>query len=189
MAYRFDRHFMISQGIGCRMDVCLWSSTARGVAEHCGDVQQMIQVHEKQLGAMQEYTKRGVPEEELAYHFLYVRSSYTGLGLTALHPFGKGVLALIESREGGCSDPSECEEWYGSAEWGPFVARVGDGTSSNDGLHYMFLKPTVITSLQAMLSLCLASVDNSNFDLTWLDTLPAANDSKLHGSMRSGGSF
>jgi hypothetical protein len=31
-----------------------------------------------------------------------------------------------------------------------------------------------------MLSLCLASVGSSNFDLAWLDNLPAVDDSKLH---------
>jgi hypothetical protein len=183
MEYRFDRHFMISQGIGIRSDLCLSHPTGRGVAEYCGDVQQMVQIHEKQLGAMQAFIKRGVPGEELAYIFFYVASSCTGLGLKALHPFGKGVLALMESCEGRCSDPSECEEWYGSAEWGAWVGRVGDGTSSKDGLHYMILKPTVVTTLQAMLSLCLASVGKSNFDLTWLDNLPAADDSKLNDGM------
>jgi hypothetical protein len=180
MEYRFDRHFMISQGIGIRHSNCLYFSTARGVAEYCGDVQQMVQIHEKQLGAMQEFTKRGVPGEELAFYFLFAASSCTGLGLKALHPSGKGVLALMESCEGRCSDPSECEEWYGSPEWGAFVGRFGDGKSSKDGLHHMFLKPTVITTLQAILSLCLASGGSSNFDLTWLDNLPAADDSKLH---------
>jgi len=129
---------------------------------------------------MQAFIKRGVPGDEQVGYFLIVASSCTGLGLKALHPFGKGVLALMESCEGRCSDPSECEEWYGSAEWGAFVGRIGDGTSSKDGLHHMYLRPTVVTTLQAMLSLCLASVGKSNFDLTWLDNLPAADDSKLH---------
>ena len=40
-----------------------------------------------------------------------------------------------------------------------------------------------------MLSLSLASVGNSNFDLAWLDNLPAADDSKLHDSMVSAFSF
>jgi hypothetical protein len=61
MEYRFDRHFMISQAIGTRFDGCLFFPTARGVAEYCGDVQQMVQFHEKQLGAMQSFIKRGVP--------------------------------------------------------------------------------------------------------------------------------
>jgi hypothetical protein len=47
----------------------------------------------------------------------------------------------------------------------------------------MFLKPGAISHLQAILSLCLASTGISNFDLTWLDNLPAADDSKLHDSM------
>jgi hypothetical protein len=47
----------------------------------------------------------------------------------------------------------------------------------------MFLKPRVISNLQAVVSLCLASTGTSNFDLTWLDNLPAADDSKLHDGM------
>jgi hypothetical protein len=34
-------------------------------------------------------------------------------------------------------------------------------------------------------SLCLASTGTSNFDLTWLDNLPAADDSKLHDGYTS----
>ena len=49
----------------------------------------------------------------------------------------------------------------------------------------MCLKPRIISDLQAILSLCLASKGTSNFDLTWLDNLPAANDSKLHDGMFS----
>ena len=44
----------------------------------------------------------------------------------------------------------------------------------------MFLKLTVIATVQAVLSLSLASVGNCNFDLSWLDDLPAADDPKLH---------
>jgi hypothetical protein len=113
----------------------LYFPTALGVAEYCGDMQQMVQIHEKQLGAMQAFIKRGVPGEELVYYFLFAASSGVVMGLKALQPFGKGVLALMESCEGRCSDPSECEEWYGSAEWeGALVARAGDGISSKDGL-------------------------------------------------------
>jgi hypothetical protein len=49
----------------------------------------------------------------------------------------------------------------------------------------MFLKPGVISYLQAIVSLCLASTGISNFDLTWLDNLPAADDSKLHDGFNS----
>jgi hypothetical protein len=49
----------------------------------------------------------------------------------------------------------------------------------------MFLKPWTISNLQAILSLCLASTGTSNFDLTWLDNLPAADDSKLHDGTNS----
>ena len=44
------------------------------------------------------------------------------------------------------------------------------------------LKPTIIASVQAVLSLSLASMGNCNFDVSWLDDLPAADDPKLHCS-------
>jgi hypothetical protein len=47
----------------------------------------------------------------------------------------------------------------------------------------MTLQPRIISNLQAVLSLCLATKGTSNFDLTWLDNLPAADDSKLHDGM------
>jgi hypothetical protein len=47
----------------------------------------------------------------------------------------------------------------------------------------MYLKPTIITTIQATLSLSLASMGNCNFDLSWLDDLPAAGDPKLHCGM------
>jgi hypothetical protein len=53
----------------------------------------------------------------------------------------------------------------------------------------MYLKPTIIATMQAMLSLSLASMGNCDFDLSWLDDLPAADDPKLHCSMAAGFSF
>jgi hypothetical protein len=180
MDYRFDRHFMISQGIGARCDTSLYTVHARGVAEYCGDVQQMVQLFEKQVDGMREFIKRGAPGIELPCYFINVASSFTGLELNALHPFGNEIARLLESCEGRCIDPSQCEGWYGSADWGAFTARYGEGKSSKDGLHHMYLKPQIISNLQAMLSLCLASRGTRNIDLTWLDNLPAADDSKLH---------
>jgi hypothetical protein len=183
MDYRFDRHFMITQGIGARTDPSFTIPHARGVAEYCGDVQQMVQLFEKQLDGMREFVKRGMQGGELSYYVLYVGSSFTSLELNALHPFGNEVAGLLESCEGRCTDPSECEGWYESADWGAWTGRLGEGTSSRDGLHHLGLKPWIISYLQAILSLCLASKGTSNFDLSWLDNLPAANDSKLHDSM------
>ena len=57
---------------------------------------------------------------------------------------------------------------------------MGKGVSSKDGLHHMLLKPALISNMQATLSLSLGSAGTSNFDLSWLDDLPAADDSKLH---------
>jgi hypothetical protein len=47
----------------------------------------------------------------------------------------------------------------------------------------MFLKPTVISHLQAVLSLSLASTGATNFSLSWLDNLPSPGDPKLHDCM------
>jgi hypothetical protein len=60
MDYRFDRHFPISKAIGFRFECFVFSSIAHGAAEHCGDVQQMVQLFQKQLGALREFFKRGV---------------------------------------------------------------------------------------------------------------------------------
>jgi hypothetical protein len=46
--------------------------------------------------------------------------------------------------------------------------------------YHMLLKPTLIATVQAVLSLSLASMGNCDFDLSWLDDLPAADDPKLH---------
>ena len=62
---------------------------------------------------------------------------------------------------------------------------MGKGQSSKDGLHHLFLKPALISHMQATLSLSLASTGTSNFDLSWLDGLPAADDSKLHDCLSS----
>jgi hypothetical protein len=40
---------------------------------------------------MHEFIERGVPGEELGYYFMFAASSCTGVGLKALHPFGKGA--------------------------------------------------------------------------------------------------
>jgi hypothetical protein len=183
MDYRFDRHFMITQGIGLRMDPSLFAVHARGVAEYCGDVQQMVQLFEKQLDGLREFIKRGAPGMELPFNFLFAASSFTSSELNALHPFGNDVAGLLELCEGQCTDPSECEGWHGSADWGAFTGNYGEGRSSKDGLHHMFLTPWIIANLQAMVSICLASTGTSDFDLTWLDNLPAADDSKLHDGM------
>jgi hypothetical protein len=185
MDYRFDRHFMITQGIGARQDQSLYSLHARGMAEYCGDVQQMVQLFEKQLDSMRKFVKRGVPGMELPGYVSYLANSITSLELNALHPFGDEIAGLLETSEGRCTDPSECEGWYGSADWGAWTGRMGEGKSSKDGLHHLCLKPWFISILQAIVSLCLASTGTSNFDLTWLDNLPAVDDSKLHDGFNS----
>jgi hypothetical protein len=181
MKYSFDRHHAIAKGIGMRTDHCMNIPSGQAVAEHCGDVQQMVQLFDKQLGTMREYVRSGVPEVEVGWYCTQFPSSFVGLELKVLHPFGKGLVALLAAWQ--CADPSECNEWYESAAWAAWRAQYGEGLSSKDGLHHMFLKPTVILGLQAVLSLSLASVGTSNFDLSWLDDLPAADDSKLHDGM------
>jgi hypothetical protein len=181
MDYRFDRHFVISKTTGFRLANFICHLFAQGVAEHCGDVQQMVQLFEKQLGAMREYYKRGVVGEDIRCYLVYVASSFTGLELNALHPFGKELAGLLESCEGRCTDPSDCEGWFESSnQWSHHRAKYGEGISSKDGLHHMHPKPTIIATVQAVLSLSLASMGNCNFDLSWLDDLPAADDPKLH---------
>jgi hypothetical protein len=185
MDYRFDRHFAISMTIGARNECFLCFPVAQGAAEHCGDVQHMVQVFEKQLGVMREYYKRGGSGgDELACYSFGVSPSFTGLELNALHPFGKELAGLLGSCEGRCTDPSDCEEWFESShQWSYHRARFGEGISSKDGLHHMFPKPYSIAAVQAVLSLSLASMGNCNFDLSWLDDLPAADDPKLHCCM------
>jgi hypothetical protein len=176
MDYSFDRHYAIGQDIGSMMDNYMAFACGQAVAEHCGDVQQMVQLFEKQRGAMREYVKSGVSGAEVGWYCITVPGSFVGLELESLHSFGKALVALFGSWR--CTDPSECKEWSESAAWAAW--RYGEGLSSRDGLHHMMLKTTIISGLQAVLSLSLASVGAINFDLSWLDGLPAAGDSKLH---------
>jgi hypothetical protein len=180
MDYRFDRHFMISQGIGARFDLYLYHPHVQGTAEYSGNVQQMVLLFEKQQGDMREFIKRGVPGLELPYYCVFTAFSFTGSDFKALHPFGKDLLTLFGSCEGQCTDPSDCEEWYESADFSVLVARYAGRTSSKDGLHHSFLKSYIVSLIQATLSLSLASMGASNFDLSWLDTLPAPDDPTLH---------
>jgi hypothetical protein len=190
MDYRFDRHFAISKAIGLRLEMFVCFPCVQGAAEHCGDVQQMVQLFEKQLDTMREFFKRGVVGVEIAHYLCMVAPSFTGLELNALHPFGKELAGLLGSCEGRCTDPSDCVEWFeSSVQWSAHISRNGEGISSKDGLHHAWSKPTVIATIQAVLSLSMASMGNCSFDLSWLDDLPAADDPKLHCSMTAGYTF
>jgi hypothetical protein len=188
MGYRFERHYDISQGLAAGYDGFMQHPGGQYVAEYCGDVQQMVQIFETQLGAMQSFAKRGVPGIEIGVYWLLAAPSFTGLELQALHPFGTRVVALFESFAGRCTDPSGCEEWHGSSDWSALTAKW-HGMSSKDGLHHIWLKPATILNLQAILSLSLASTNDSDFDLSWLEDLPSADDPKVHDSMAGGISF
>jgi hypothetical protein len=178
MDYSFDRHYAIAKGTGGRLDSYLMVPMARAVAEHCGDMQQMVQLYEKQLSDTGDFVSSGVSEVDGALYCTYgTASSCLGLELESLHPFGKGFMALFGSWQ--CADPSECEACYESAAWAAFRAAYGGGVSSNDGLHHMLLKTTIIWKNQAVLSLSLASMGTSSFDLSWLDGLPASDAPKL----------
>jgi hypothetical protein len=183
MDYRFDRHFSIAQGIGVRFDSYLLHAHAQGIAEYSGNVQQMVQLFEKQQGDMREFVKRGVPGMELPFYCMCTACSFTGSDFKALNPFGKDMLTLFGSCEGQCTDPSDCEEWYESADFSVLVARYPSGYSSKDGLHHLYLKPYIVSTNQAVLSLSLASMGASNFDLSWLDSLPAPDDPTLHDGL------
>jgi hypothetical protein len=177
MEYSFDRHYAIAKGIGSRLDYYLYTPVGRAVAEHCGDVQQMVQIYKKQLSDIGDFVSSGVSEEEASHYCVFAASSCLGRELESLHSFGKGFVALFGSWQ--CTDPSECEASYESAAWAAFRAHFGGGVSSKDGLHHMFLKAHIVWQNQAMLSLSLASTGTSSFDLSWLDGLPASDDPKL----------
>jgi hypothetical protein len=174
--YSFDRHYAIAKGVGSRVDHYFLLPVA-AVAEHCGDVHQMVQLYEKQLSDIRDFVSSGVSEMDVSYHCVFAASSFLGLELESLHPFGKGFVALFGSWQ--CTGPSECEASFESAAWAAWRAHFGAGTSSKDGLHHTFLKPTIIWHNQAMLSLSLVSMGSSSFDLSWIDSLPASDDSKL----------
>jgi hypothetical protein len=185
MGYRFDRHYTIAQGLPqciiC-IDSVLAHGYAPGVAEHCGDVQQMVQLFEKQLGGLREFVKGGASGVELPAFLFWVVPAF-GLELNVLYPFGAEVAALLESCEGQYTDLDCCEGCYQSREWKAYAAQYGEATSSKDGLHHAMLQPTMISGLQALLSLSLASTGITNSNLSWLDNLPSADDPKLHDSM------
>jgi hypothetical protein len=149
-------------------------------------VQQMVQLFEKQLADQRDFVRSGLAGMEGSFYCYLVAPTYAALELEALHSFGKGLVVLLGS---WCTDPSECERCFESNSWAAWRARFGKGTSSKDGLHHLYLKPTLISSMQATLSLSLASTGSSNFDLSWLDGLPAADDSKLHGCFISTHTF
>jgi hypothetical protein len=177
MQYSFDRHYAIAKGIGARMALYLMFPVARGVAEHSGDVQQMVELYEKQLSDIRDFVSSGVSEVDAFFYCVYRASSCLGLELESLHSFAKGFVALFGSWQ--CTDPSECEASFESAAWAAWRAYLGEGTSSKDGLHHQFLKANIIWHNQAMLSLALGSTGTSSFDLSWLDGLPASDDPKL----------
>jgi hypothetical protein len=187
MQYSFDRHYAIAKGIGSRQDTCLCYPLARGVAEHSGDVQQMVELYEKQLSDIRDFVSSGVSEMEVSVYCVFAASSSLGRELESLHPFGKGFVALFGSWQ--CTDPSECEASFESAAWAAWRAYVGVGLSSKDGLHHLFLKANIIWQNQAMLSLSLGSTGTSSFDLSWLDGLPASDDPKLFDSYGATYSF
>jgi hypothetical protein len=182
VGYHFDRHFMASQGIGSRHDNFLFVAIAQFAAENWGNVQMMVQLFEKQLGGLREFVKRGVPGSELPAYCQFAAPCLM------LHPFGKEMAALFESCEGRCVDPEDSQGWFESAEWSAWRAQFAEGVSSKDGLHHMYLKSHIITMNQATLSLSLASM-GSNFDLSWLDHLPAPDDPKLLDGACSGFTF
>jgi hypothetical protein len=188
MQYSFDRHYAIAKGIGSRFDwYLILPAVGRAVAEHCGDVQQMIQLCEKQLSDIRDFVSSGVSEADVSCYCYFAASSCLGLELESLHPFGKGFVARFGSWQ--CADPSECEACFESTAWAAWRAYQGEGTSSKDGLHHMFLKANIIWQNQALLSLSLASIGSSSFDLSWLDGLPASDDPKLFDCLAGAFSF
>jgi hypothetical protein len=187
MQYSFDRHYAIAKGIGARLDWYFLVPLARAVAEHCGDVQQMVQLYEKQLSDIGDFVSSGMSEMDASFYCFFAASSCLGLELESLHPFGKGFVALFGSWQ--CADPSECEASYESAAWAVWRVHYGRGTSSKDGLHHRDLKSCIVWQNQAVLSLSLASTGTSSFDLSWFDGLPASDDPKLFDCQAAGFAF
>ena len=110
MKHRFQRHSAIAQGIGCRWDLVMCGAPyVPAVAELCGDVQHMVQLFEKQLGAVREFYKSGAPGYEFSWYCGY--SWFPGSELNALHPFGKEFMALLGDCGVECTGPSDVEEW------------------------------------------------------------------------------
>jgi hypothetical protein len=123
MEYSFDRHYAIVKGIGSRIDSYMYHPVARGVAEHCGDVQQMVQLYEKQLSDIRDLISSGVSEMEVPMYCFWAASAC--LGLESLHPFGKGIVSFFGDLQ--CADPSECEANYESVAWAAW-GHVGVGS-------------------------------------------------------------
>jgi hypothetical protein len=118
MAYRFERHFDISQSLAAGYDAFIYMQypVAQYVAGYCGDVQQMALIFEKQLAAMQSFAKRSVPGLEIELYWLMVapcrsRDWSCKRCILSAHEW---VVALLESFAGQCTDPSGFEEWYDS---------------------------------------------------------------------------
>jgi hypothetical protein len=86
VSYHFDRHFMVSQGIGARQDNFIVQTIAQFVAECWGNVEVMAQLFEKQLAGLREFVKRGVPGRELAQYCQLAGPCPTGLELSVLQP-------------------------------------------------------------------------------------------------------
>jgi hypothetical protein len=97
MEYSFDRHYAVAKGIGARLDSYLFYPLGRGVAEHCGDVQQMVELYEKQLSDINDFVRSGVSELDVSLYFTFGASSYLNLELESLNSFGKGFVALFGS--------------------------------------------------------------------------------------------
>jgi hypothetical protein len=152
MQYSFDRHYAIAKGICARVDIILMYPVPRAVAEHCGDVQQMVQLYEKQLSDIRDFVSSGVSEVDASYYCSFAAPSCLGLELESLHSFGKGFVALLGSWQ--CTDPSECEGCYESAAWEAWRAAYGRGLSSKDGLHHLYLKTTLISGRIKQCSHC-----------------------------------
>jgi hypothetical protein len=68
----------------------------------------MGQLFDKQLGDVREFVKRGVPSTELPYYVLYTCPAVRSEEFKTLCPIGKEMVALFESCEGQCTDPSDC---------------------------------------------------------------------------------
>jgi hypothetical protein len=88
MKCRFDHHFMTSQGIGTGCRGVPWRRAAAGRGPRKAT----------SCPAGRSWPREADQGDELLPYFINAAIRSTGLGLKTLHPFGKGLLALVESR-------------------------------------------------------------------------------------------
>jgi hypothetical protein len=177
-AYSFDRHFQIARSIGFRFDATLMCSSAWSIPEKTGNIQDCIEVNDRNYQAMESYMRAAPsPNMELS-HSLHARGVFFGIETHHQHLQPRqniaGVLKYM-----GINDVQQAEEGYrSSAESTTFrsIAMAPTGSSA-DGLTHLFPEHALVAQIRALLSF---SVGMHDTDLSWLDGLPPADATTLY---------